>query len=261
MRLILTLVIVSASLRAQDAKDSINQGVAAFRQAHYQEAIAAFEQAARLEPDSATAHLYLGTAYMVQWVPGNRSPENDQNARAARAEFQRVLGLDATQTTALASLASMSYNEASALPVDQKSAKFDEARDLNQRIVQLNPADKNAYYYLGVIAWQKWYPAFAAARAQLGMAPETPGPLPDASVRQSLMNAYGAVLEEGISDLNEALKIDPRYEDAMAYMNLLGRERADLRDTKAEHDQDVAAADQWLQRALETRKAKARPQQ
>ena len=261
MRLILTLVIVSASLRAQEAKNSLNVGVAAFRQAHYQEAIAAFQQAATLEPDYVTAHLYLGMAYMVQWIPGAQSPENAQNARAAKVEFQRVLELDATQITALASLASMSYNEAAALPVDQKLAKFDEARDLNQRIVQLDPTEKNAYYFLGVIAWQKWHPAFMAARVQLGMAPETPGPLPDASVRQSLKATYDASLEEGISNLQSALRIDPQYDDAMAYMNLLVRERADLRDTKAEHDQDVAAADQWLQRALETKKTKARPQQ
>jgi hypothetical protein len=80
-------------------------------------------------------------------------------------------------------------------------------------------------------------------------------------VRQSLRNTYAPVIEEGISSLDAALKIDPQYDDAMAYMNLLIRGRADLRDSKAEYDQDIADGDRWLQRALQTRKAKAPPQQ
>ncbi len=43
----------------------------------------------------------------------------------------------------------------------------------------------------------------------------------------------------------------------MAYMNLILRERADLRDTKQEYQQDVADADQWVQKALAAKKAQA----
>jgi len=40
-------------------------------------------------------------------------------------------------------------------------------------------------------------------------------------------------------------------------MNLIIRERADLRDSKAEYEQDIQTADQWVQKALATKKEKA----
>jgi protein TonB len=43
----------------------------------------------------------------------------------------------------------------------------------------------------------------------------------------------------------------------MAYLNLLIRERADLRDTKEEYAADVAVADEWVQKVLDTKRAKA----
>jgi hypothetical protein len=65
------------------------------------------------------------------------------------------------------------------------------------------------------------------------------------------------VLESGLRALDKALEIRPEYYDAMAYMNLLIRERADLRDTAEEYRRDIAIADEWVQRALATKKAKA----
>ena len=43
----------------------------------------------------------------------------------------------------------------------------------------------------------------------------------------------------------------------MSYMNLLIRERAALRDSPEEYRTDIAEADQWVQKALETKKLKA----
>jgi len=43
----------------------------------------------------------------------------------------------------------------------------------------------------------------------------------------------------------------------MAYINLLTRERADLADTPEGYKTDVQEADNWVQKALETKKIKA----
>ncbi len=91
------------------------------------------------------------------------------------------------------------------------------------------------------------------------MPPEVPGPLRDPAIRQSLKTTYGFVIDDGISNLERALRLDPQYDDAMAYMNLLLRQRADLRDTAADSTADIASADQWLQQALEAKRAKTRP--
>ena len=67
---------------------------------------------------------------------------------------------------------------------------------------------------------------------------------------------YMPVIEDGIKNLQKALDIDKDSDDAMAYMNLLIRERADLADDKESYKKQVDEADAWLQKALDTKKAK-----
>ena len=43
----------------------------------------------------------------------------------------------------------------------------------------------------------------------------------------------------------------------MAYENLLIRERADLTENKEEYTQQIKVADEWVQKALATKKRKA----
>ena len=43
----------------------------------------------------------------------------------------------------------------------------------------------------------------------------------------------------------------------MAYMNLLIRERADLSESEDDYKKDIATADTWVQKALDTKKMKA----
>jgi TonB family protein len=88
------------------------------------------------------------------------------------------------------------------------------------------------------------------------MLPADPGPLP-APEREELKAKYSPMLDEGIANLDRALQIDPQYADAMAYINLLIRERADLRETKQEYAADVAVADEWIQKNLDAKKAQA----
>ena len=54
------------------------------------------------------------------------------------------------------------------------------------------------------------------------------------------------MIQDGIDNLDKALKIDPMYDDAMAYENLLYRERADLADTKDDYEAQVKIADGWF---------------
>ena len=65
------------------------------------------------------------------------------------------------------------------------------------------------------------------------------------------------MINAGIEDLQKALRSDPEYDDAMAYMNLLIRERADLDDTPEQYEKDIQTADGWIQKTLDTKKIKA----
>jgi TonB family protein len=94
------------------------------------------------------------------------------------------------------------------------------------------------------------------ARAKAGLKPHDPGPLPD-PIRKDLAALYRPTIDEGIANLRHALQIDPQYDDAMAYLNLLKREGADLLDNAEDYRRDIREADEWVQKALETKKAKA----
>jgi hypothetical protein len=89
------------------------------------------------------------------------------------------------------------------------------------------------------------------------MRQEDPGPIKDKKVRDELKAQYGPVIDGGLKALNKALEINPDYDDAMAYENLLTRERADLTDTKEEYTAQMKIAEDWFQKALATKKRKA----
>ena len=240
------------------SRDRINKGIQSYKGAKYADAVEFFKEAVNLDPKNVTGRLYLATAYMSQYIPGAESPENLQLAKQAKEEFLRVLESHPNDTTALASLASLSYQQAQGMPdLDAKLKKLDEAKEWYLKLIAADPQNKEGFYSLGVIDWVKWYAAWMKARADLGMKPEEPGPLKDKKVKAELNDKYSATIADGIKNLEQALKIDPSYDDAMAYMNLLIRERADLDESADQYKKDVETADSWVQKALDTKKAKA----
>jgi tetratricopeptide (TPR) repeat protein len=80
--------------------------------------------------------------------------------------------------------------------------------------------------------------------------------LKDKKVRDQLREKNLAMIEEGMKYLEKALELDPQYDDAMAYMNLLYRQRADLQETQEAYKRDWDTADNWVQKTLETKKMK-----
>jgi len=217
-----------------------------------------FKTAVQLDPENTMPRLYLATAYMSQYIPGAVSPENVQLAKEAKDEFMKVLEKSPSDTTALASLASLSYQQAQSMPdLDQKFKSLDESKEWDLKLIAADPKNKEGFYSLAVIDWIKWYNAWMRARADLGLKAEDPGPLKDKKVKADLQEKYSAVIDDGIKNLQKALDIDPNYDDAMAYMNLLIREKADLDDSADQYKADIDTADKWVQKALDTKKAKA----
>jgi tetratricopeptide (TPR) repeat protein len=251
-------VVFSTGCQKLKARDNLNKGVQAFKGARYTEAVEKFKTAVELDPTFQTARLYLGMAYFSQYIPGAESPENQQMVRAAKEQFSKVLEAEPNNVTALASIAQLNYNETQGITkLEDKFKKLDEARDWYEKVVKADPKYRDAFYSLGVITWGKWYPILGQARSGMGMKPEDPGPLKDKKVREELRAKYWDMINDGIKNLDRALEIDPKYDEAMAYLNLLYRERADLANTPEEYKADTQQADTWLQKTLDTRKAKA----
>ena len=263
---IVAFVWIATCLAAQpgtsdDVRAALNRGVAAFKSAKYADAVSEFQLAAGRDPGNIQAHLYLATAYMVQWIPGAESAENDGFATRAEAEFRKVLALDPQDKTAISSLASLAFNRGKATLADEANRParlkyFDEAETWYRRLIEIEPQEKTAHYSLGVIEWERFYPALQEARKSVGMKPEDPGPISDSIIRVDLRNRFGAHVEDGIASLKTAISVDPDYDDAMAYLNLLYRERADFRDTLEESKADVELADGLVTEALAARKRK-----
>lgn len=258
MRLIATTLLAAFVLSGQNPsawEGLLKQGIAAFENARYDEALSAFRRAAELNSNSAIVHLHLGETYAAICIPGAQTPGNRANEANAESEFHRVLLIDPANSVALESLATLLFNEASGLAGEDKMRKLEEAREWYRRLTLAEPNDKEAHYSLGVIAWAEWYPADMTARVQVKMRPEDPGPLPS-PVREQLRARFEAVVDDGISELERALTIDPEYDDAIAYLNLLLRERADI-DSAEQASEDYALADEWVQKVLEIKNAKA----
>ncbi|MGA2133319.1 MAG: tetratricopeptide repeat protein [Bryobacteraceae bacterium] len=241
------LVLFASGCQKLKARDELNKGVQAFKNAQYPQAVERFKSAVELDPGFSTARLYLATAYMQQFIPGADSPDNMQMANAAQDQFQQVLNAEPKNELAIASIANLYFQE----------KKFDDAKQWYEKQVQVDPKSKEAYYTLGVIAWTRAFQPRMDARAKMGMKPEDPGPLKDKKVRADLATKNEPVIDEGIKDLDKALQLDPEYDDAMAYENLLYREKADLEESSDAYKKDTDVADNWVQKSLDTRKIKA----
>lgn len=258
------VVILSSGCNKLKARDNLNKGVNAFRSGQYTAAADAFKTAIDLDPDLPSARLYLATAYMTQWVPGSEAPDNVRNMNSALQEFQTSLNSnldDKNKLIAMQSLASIYFQK----------KDYDKAVDWYKKVIAADPKNKEAYYTLGVIAWSEFVPAWREALAAQNMRPEDTGPLKEAALPKKLKKGeppppdlkadlkakYWQKLTDGIDDEKKALEIDPEYEYAMAYMNLLIRYRGWLDDTKDQFLADSKEADGWVQKNLETVKRKA----
>jgi hypothetical protein len=123
----------------------------------------------------------------------------------------------------------------------------------------LDPNDPEVYYSIGVIDWTQAYQPRMEERAKLGLKPDEP--LKDKKVCAGLKSKNWNAIQDGIDNLNRALQLRAEYDDAMAYMNLLYREKADLEcDDPAARAADLKTADEWVDKTMAAKKAKAEKQ-
>jgi Tfp pilus assembly protein PilF len=254
------MAITSAGCAKLQARDHLNQGVNAFKAGNYSLAADQFHLAIDADPTFGVARLYLATAYEQQYVPGTDTPENKKYWNAAMDEFQNVLKEDPNSLLATQSIASLWFHAGDAKGPDQ-AEDMAKSEEWDKKVIAIDPKNKEAYYTLGVIPWLEFLTPDREARNSLGMTPEDPHPL-KADTKKSTLKAdlkakFWQRLTDGIDDEKKALAIDPKYEDAMSYMSLLIRYRADLDDTQAQYEAEVKEANDWLQKDLETKKENA----
>jgi tetratricopeptide (TPR) repeat protein len=203
-----------------------------------------------LAPENPVARLYLAMAYVQQYIPAVESPENLRMAEQALDQYQQVLARNPASPTRISSTEAIAY-----LYLQMK--KFDDSRKYYQMASDLDPGNPENYYYIGLIDWTETDASRQEARAKLGMKPGDSLLSRDKDVCADLKENNTANIQEGIDSLAQALRLRPDYDDAMAYMNLMYRERADIRcDDPAARDADLKTAAEWVDMSMATKKAK-----
>ncbi len=251
---VLLLAVVSGGcgkyINMLKARDQLNKGVGAFRNAQFQPAIDHFQQAVTLDPKLINARLYLAMSYFQQYVPAGESDENIKMAKQAITAFEDVLKMDPNNSTALATIGLIYYN----------MKDFEKAKEYQRKRLDVEPNNPEPYYWIGVLDWSICYPRRMQLRKDLKINlpkdPAKPDVLPPLSekARAELADKSSGLIDEAIKSLQKAIELKPNYDDAMAYLSLMDREKADLETDKNAQAADVQDAETWVQKALDTRR-------
>ena len=243
------------------ARDQLNKGVQSYRSAQYDSAIEHFKNAVNLDPNLSVARLYLATAYAQQCVPGVDTPENTRNCNQAIQEFKNQLEKNPSDIGSLKGIAALYFNMASGASKPEDKLKYlDQSKQYHSEVLKVDPSDPEEYYSVAVVDWTEAYKTRMDAKTGAGIRAEDP--IKDKKLCTDVQDKNQQKVQEGIDYLNKAIELRKDYDDAMAYLNLLYREKADIEcgDPDA-RKQDLATADDWVKKTMDTKKAKAEKQQ
>jgi tetratricopeptide (TPR) repeat protein len=229
------------------ARDKLNKGVQSFKAGQFDNAVEHFKQAKELDPTLLNARLYLATAYVNQYIPGAPSPENLRMGQQAIEEFQQVLEKDPKNLPAIDGIGSILYSMAGGPPFDPK--KMEESKSYHKKHIEISPNDPEPYYWIGVIDWSMAFRGNKDMREEFNRTAKKSvkdtDPMPPA-LAAKFQEKFGPVIDEGIKSLQQAMEHKTDYDDAMAYLNLLYRQKADTEPTLAAHDADTKLADELV---------------
>jgi tetratricopeptide (TPR) repeat protein len=259
--LLALLLVATAGLSGCDklkARDLLNKGVTAFKNGQYDSAVEDFKQAKDLDPTLLNARLYLATAYASQYIPGAPSEQNRNIGKQAVQEFKDILGTNPDNLNAIDGIGSILFQMAGT-PYDPKL--FEESKTYHQKHIQLKPEDPEPYYWIGVIDWTLAFRANGEMRKDyneknIRKQIKDTDPLP-ATLRADYISKYGSLIDEGIADLQKAITLRPDYDDAMAYLNLLYRRKADTVESSSERADLQKQADDLVDKVKEVKQKRA----
>jgi len=240
------------------ARDLLNKGVAAFKEGQYDKAVDDFQKAKEADPDLMTARLYLATAYATQYIPGAPSDQNKRLGEQAVAEFKEILEKDPKNLSAVDGVGSILFQMAG---TPYKPEMFEESKKYHQMHINYKPEDPEPYYWVGVIDWTLSFRGNGELRKtynekNLKKQVKETDPLP-ASVRGEYATKYSTMIDEGITSLKKAIDLRPDYDDAMAYLNLLDRRKADAVDSESERSALLKEADDLVDKVKEVKQKRA----
>lgn len=232
---------------SQQAENEVNKGIQAYKYYRYESAIEHFRQATKLDPQSRTATLCLATTLAQEYVPGVDTPDNLKWATEAIEIYKQMLAQEPKNLTVFKWLGYL----------EMGARRFEEAKSYYRQASQAQTEDADTFYTLGALDWTEAYKRRADERRKHGLSIDHP-----ASITQpfcaKLRTDNLPLIEDGMQALKRAMELRADYDDAMAYMNLLYRERAEIEcNNKATRASDLQQANEWTGKAMEIRKRNA----
>jgi tetratricopeptide (TPR) repeat protein len=242
----------------RQARAALDKGVEDFKNGQYDEATQDLLRAKQLDPRLLNARLYLATTYASLFIPGAPSDENVQRGRQAAEEFRGVLALDPQNLSVIDGLGSLLF-QMGGTPFDPDL--FAESKSFHQKHIYLRPMDPEPYYWIGVIDWTLTFRANGLLRTKYNLSVRGRQlseiePLPP-DLREEYTRQYGATIDEGIDSLKHAIELRLDYDDAMAYLNLLYRRKADTVASESEREQLMKMADDLIDQVKEIKQKRA----
>ena len=232
----------------------------------YEEAIVQYEELIKLDPKNWDGNYLMAVSYLALYHPGSEHAKDKAYAEKGLAAFERTLALtppdpearEKTEKYYLSFLSStgdkdkaIAYLETqlATRPNDlalinqiatlyQKNGNFTKALEYFEKRANMDSANKETWYTLGVNCWARSYHGGVAVSQE----------------------EREQVVDKGINALEKALAIDPNYFDALSYINLIYREKAKALGAvgkMAEAGQAYAKADEYQKQAIDLRKAQA----
>lgn len=239
------------------SKQEIKKGNEFLKAAQYQSALAAYDEALRLDPGETKLHKHIGISYMGMYQPGSKHPKDLEFAQKAIDNLKQYSAAYPEDTKSLEYLVSMylnteRYDDAIAFyqnellkrnPKDVKAMQslarlyfkkgdFDNGVLWLKKQLEIEGNNPEVYYLIGVQAWDRSYNF----------------PDLDPALRAK-------AVEDGLQALNKAIELKPNYFEAVSYINLLYREKAKMETDPVKKQEYTDTANKYLQQALEMRKA------
>jgi len=195
----LTIASVAQDEAKASARNEVDEGVQAFRQAHYEDAIAHFEQAVANDPDLVVARMYLAATYLQVFQPGLDTPDNVVLATRALEQYSEILRSNPSDVEALKGTAYLKL----------QLNNFDEAKQAYAKAIALDPADTDLLYAAAVANWSHANQGITAEKAKLDAESEYSLILSEScpDVRAKTLT----MVDSGIAMLNKAISLRKDY--------------------------------------------------
>ena len=123
-------------------------------------------------------------------------------------------------------------------------------------MIKIAPNEPEAYYIVGFVDWKQACNNAVTILAADGLTDDGEGNKKmTKGACAKIQTANTPLVTEGLQYLQKAVDLNPTYDDAMQYLQLTYRRKADLDcPNDAARKADLALSDQWTNKAIGARK-------